>query len=520
MAGGKQTPRQKMINLMYLVFIAMLALNMSKEVLAAFGTLNKRFEDDNSKKIESNEAFLASLATKKEEDPTKYEALYNKAEQVKTLSKDFYDYLAKLKEDMQADVEDREDYQVMDKADYLDNAFFEGEGYKPEGQEFVDRINKYRDDVLKVIDGEKMTAAEEAIARRFNTDEVKDREDNMRDWLEYNFKGFPLIASLTKITQLQNDIQATEQDILQGMLQGNYQQALALNTYSTLLQPAKTAFYAGEKFSGKLAIGKTDASATPIRAELKLDGRALSEGRDYKLVSGGVELLFGAGNAGDHELSGKLFYSQDGEETEVEVTNSRFSTINKPNAANIAADKMNVVYRGVANPMTISIPGIPDNKVSASAAGLRKVSGSKYIMNPGTGREVTISASGVLPDGQRISTPATFRIKDIPRPVGTVRGEDGSVKMGKSSLAISTIGAILPDFDFNLKLSVTGFKIKIPGQPTVRVSGSKLNSQARSALKKAKRGESVQIFDINAKLATGGSYRVKKVSPVIVELTN
>ena len=520
MAGGKQTPRQKMINLMYLVFIAMLALNMSKEVLAAFGTLNKRFEDDNSKKIESNEAFLASLATKKEEDPTKYEALYNKAKQVKTLSKDFYDYLAKLKEDMQADVEDREDYQVMDKADYLDNAFFEGEGYKPEGQEFVDRINKYRDDVLKVIDGEKMTAAEEAIARRFNTDEVKDREDNMRDWLEYNFKGFPLIASLTKITQLQNDIQATEQDILQGMLQGNYQQALALNTYSTLLQPSKTAFYAGEKFSGKLAIGKTDASATPIRAELKLDGRALSEGRDYKLVSGGVELLFGAGNAGDHELSGKLFYSQDGEETEVEVTNSRFSTINKPNAANIAADKMNVVYRGVANPMTISIPGIAEDKVTASAPGLRRVRGSKYIMNPGSGREVTINASGVLPDGTTIRTPAKFRIKDIPRPSGTLRGEAGSVKMPKRNLEIATVGAMLEDFDFDLNIAVSEFKFKVPGQPTVVVKGNRMNAQAKSTIRRAKRGDNVQIFDIKAYITNNRNYKLKKVSPVVVELTN
>ena len=520
MAGGKQTPRQKMINLMYLVFIAMLALNMSKEVLAAFGTLNKRFEEDNSKKIESNEAFLASLATKKDEDPTKYEALYNKAEQVKTLSKDFYDYLAKLKEDMQADVEDREDYQVMDKADYLDNAFFEGEGYKPEGQEFVDRINKYRDDVLKVIDGEKMTAAEEAIARRFNTDEVKDREDNMRDWLEYNFKGFPLIASLTKITQLQNDIQATEQDILQGMLQGNYQQALALNTYSTLLQPSKTAFYAGEKFSGKLAIGKTDASATPIRAELKLDGRALSEGRDYKLVSGGVELLFGAGNAGDHELSGKLFYSQDGEETEVEVTNSRFSTINKPNAANIAADKMNVVYRGVANPMTISIPGIAEDKVTASAPGLRRVRGSKYIMNPGSGREVTINASGVLPDGTTIRTPAKFRIKDIPRPSGTIRGEAGSVKMPRRNLEIATIGAMLEDFDFDLNIAVSEFKFKVPGQPTVVVKGNRMNAQAKSTIRRAKRGDNVQIFDIKAYITNNRNYKLKKVSPVVVELTN
>src|SRR5690606_39822568 len=64
----------------------------------------------------------------------------------------------------------------------------------------------------------------------------------------------------------------------------------------------------------------------------------------------------------------------------------------------IAADKMNVVYRGVENPMTISIPGIPDNAVNASAPGLSKASGSKYIMRPGSGREVTITASGTLPD--------------------------------------------------------------------------------------------------------------------------
>ena len=181
---------------------------------------------------------------------------------------------------------------------------------------------------------------------------------------------------------------------------------------------------------------------------------------------------------------------------------------------------MNVVYRGVSNPMTISIPGVPN--ISASAPGLTKSGGTgKYTMNVTTlkQREVKINVSGTL-NGKKIASSKTFRIKDIPRPVGTVRGEDGSVKMGKSSLAISTIGAILPDFDFNLKLKVTGFKIKVPGQPTVRVSGSKLNSQAQTALKRAKRGESVQIFDINAKLATGGSYRVKKVSPVIVELTN
>jgi gliding motility-associated protein GldM len=181
---------------------------------------------------------------------------------------------------------------------------------------------------------------------------------------------------------------------------------------------------------------------------------------------------------------------------------------------------MNVVYRGVSNPITISIPGIPDNRVSASAPGLKKVSGSKYAMNPGTGRTVTISASGTLPDGQTVSSSSEFRIKDIPRPSGTVRGEYGEIKMPRTNLEIATVGAMLEDFDFDLNLAISGFKFKVPGQPTVQVRGNKLNDRAKSALRRAGRGESVQIFDIEAYITNNRSYKLKRVSPVVVELTN
>ena len=89
---------------------------------------------------------------------------------------------------------------------------------------------------------------------------------------------------------------------------------------------------------------------------------------------------------------------QDGKEVEV-LVDKKFTTINKPNNATIAADKMNVVYRGVSNPMTITFAGIQDNKIRANAPGLSKVKGSSYAMNPGGGREVTINVSGTLPDG-------------------------------------------------------------------------------------------------------------------------
>jgi gliding motility-associated protein GldM len=181
---------------------------------------------------------------------------------------------------------------------------------------------------------------------------------------------------------------------------------------------------------------------------------------------------------------------------------------------------MNVVYRGVSNPMTISIPGVPDNKVSASAPGLSKRSGSKYVMNPGKGRTVRIVANGTLPDGQKISTPMEFRIKDIPRPSGAVRGEAGSIKMPRRNLEVATISAMLEDFDFDLNLAISGFKFKVPGQPTTVVRGNKLNAAAKSALKRARRGDAVQIFDIQAYIANNKSYKLKKVSPVVVELTN
>lgn len=519
MASGKQSPRQKMVNLMYLVFICMLALNMSKEVLAAFGLMNEKMETSNVKTTASNNEFLASLETKAGEDDVKYGKVYKQANEIKQLSQSYYDYLEGLKKKMTEGIEDPTDYQVMDKADFLDQKFFAGETLAEGGQEFMKRINDYRTKVSGLVPA----AMKSTVVGRFAIGDENGKEDKRdgtkQDWLNYHYEGFPLIASLTKLTALQADIKATEEDALKSMLAGELTSQVSLKNFATSLNASKSAFYSGEKYDGKIIISKTDNSSTPIRAELKLDGRKLTEGKDYKLEAGGIKMLIGAGAPGDHEVTGQMFFKQDGEEIPVDINNS-FATISKPSAALIAADKMNVVYRGVANPMSISIPGIPNNKVKASATGLRAVSGSKYVMNPGKGRTVTITASGKLPDGQNVSSRSEFRIKDIPRPAGTIRGEFGSIKMPRKNLEISTVGAMLEDFVFDLNLKVSGFKFKVPGQPTVNVNGGKLDGRAKSALKRAKRGDAVQIFDIRAYITNNKSYKLKKVSPVVVEITN
>ncbi len=523
MAQGKLSARQKMINLMYLVFIAMLALNMSKEILTAFGLINERLTEANVASTERNTAFMTNLATKATEQPDQYQAVNEKASQINTLSEDFTSYLEEIKSGMMGTVpsDDTENYEVQDKPDHLDQLFFQGDRISPVGQEFIGKINAYRDGMLTVLNGDYPEISSD-VEKKFSTAEVTRKKDGKKwDWLKYHFEGFPMIASLTKMTQMQADVKTTQSEILSKMLAGQQDVALSFTQYNTLLEQTKSAWYAGEKFEGGIVLGRKDPNTKPNRVELTLDGRPLTEDQ-YTIQNGKVMLNITAGSPGDHKIEGKLIFLQNEEEVEIEVDQT-FATISKPNSAVISADKMNVVYRGVDNPMTISIPGIPDNKVSASATGLTKASGSKYMMRPGGGRTVSINARGTLPDGTGVNTTTEFRIKDIPRPVGTIRGETGNggcVRMQRQGLEISTVGAILEDFDFDLSLNVTGFSFKVSGQPTVKVSGGRLSTQAKQALRRAKRGETVQIFDINANIANNSGYKLKKISPVCIELTN
>jgi gliding motility-associated protein GldM len=503
----------------------MLALNMSKEVLSAFGLLNEKITDANVATSQRNTAFMEGLAVKANDEPAQYAAVKAKADEVSKISDELDAYITTLKSASIEKIEDPTDYEVMDKPDYFNNLFFTGDNYKPGGQEFLDKMNKYREDMMTVLSDTALAKVagiaeiKKSIEANFSTAEVANRDGKKVAWLNYNYEGFPLVASLTKMTQIQADIKTTKSELLQRMLAGQQAAALSFDNYSTLLETSKSAYYSGEKFDGAIVLGRTDESTKPKRAELTLDGRKLVEGTDYTFEGGKVKMNVNAGAPGDHKIEGILFYGEGGEETEVEV-NRQFATISLPNSAVIAADKMNVVYRGVDNPMTVSIPGIPDNKVNASAAGLSRVSGSKYVMRPGAGRTVMISATGTLPDGKPVGSKSEFRIKDIPPPVGAIRGETGIVRMERGGLEISTVSAILQDFDFELNINVTGFSFKVSGQPTVKVNGTRLDAAAKGALRRAQRGDAVQIFDINANLAGNSGYKLKKISPVIIELTN
>lgn len=527
MAGGKQSPRQKMINLMYLIFIAMLALNMSKEVLSAFGLLEVKITEANVATDIRNDAFMANLAVKASEEPQTYSDLNEKAKRVNTLSDDLDNYIEGLKTDMMKTVkaDQQDNYEVQDKPDFLDTKFFKGDVLSKDGKLFQSNMIAYKDGILGIL-GDEFPVITESVNKQFGLADESPRGKKVKvNAVKFHFEGFPLVASKTKLTQIQSNIKTIQNQILSTMMRGEQTASLSVNTdnYSTLLESPKSAYYAGEKFDGSIVLGRVDDQTKPTRVEITLDGRALVEDTDYTFNGGRIALNVSAGNAGEHKLEGNLIFIQDGVETEVPVSRS-FSTISPPNSATISADKMNVLYRGVKNPLTISMDGVPNNNVTANAQGLTRGSGSSYIMDVTTvkGREVTINVTGTI-DGKAFPSKGTFRIKDIPRPTGTIRGEDGNggpVRMQRQGLEISSVGAMLFDFDFDLKLDVSGFSFKVAGQPTVKVTGGKLNAQAKSALKRAKRGETVQIFDINAKIAGNSSYKLPRITPVFVELTN
>ncbi len=517
MAGGKLSPRQKMINLMYLVFIAMLALQMSKEVLTAFGYLNERLDTFNITQVDKNTARYQSLAVKAVEQPDKYDVINKKAIQIKSLSQKLYTRIDTIKEVVLRGVEeeDRTNYEALDKPDNLDVYLYQKGKVSENGQAFLDAIATYKNGLISIL-GSDYPKVSKSVEDHFNTDDIpaEDKVSQAKNWLDHSFVGFPAVASLTKLTVMQSDIRGAERDILNAML-GVQLQADAnvnANTYQTIFIPEKPSFFPGERVKGEIVLGRYDATLKP--KDVIVNGKSVT-GRS---PNGSAMLDIAAGNVGEQTLKGEFVFIQDGKEEKIPI-NTKYTVVGKPSDAVISADKMNVVYRGLSNPLTISVPGVADKDVRPSAPGLSKASGlGKYTMIPKAGKEVKINVSYTLPGGLTESSQKTYRIKDIPKPMATVRKESGLVKMPKASLEKTTVRVELPDFLFDLEFSVKSFKIKVPGQATITVTGNKLNAQAVTAVKKARVGDMIAIFDVKSTMIGNSSYNVKDAMPVNIEI--
>jgi gliding motility-associated protein GldM len=509
MAGGKLTPRQKMINLMYLVFIAMLALNMSKEVLTAFGLMNEQFESSNIEAGKTNQQMHQALAAKAAESPT-FSAAKQISDKVKGISTEFYNYIEGLKGTITKEVEKEENgklpYEAMDKGDKIDEDWFEGDGYSKKGKEIVAAIEKYKADMKAALGNDvKYKAVAAELDNKFSTADVTDGEGVKQKYLTYHYQGFPAIASLTKLSALQNSIRVIEANVYNLALGKAALEAVSMKNYTAIVVLDKNAYFQGEKVTGKVVLGRYDENTVPTSFQ-----------GPGKIENGQAIINMTAGNVGEQTINGKFTFLEDGKQVPLEFKGT-YVVVPRPNSATISADKMNVVYRGVPNPISVSFAGVSADKVKASAPGMR--AGSKqgqYILSPGAGNEVVINVTATLPDGKNVSDKKAFRIKGLPAPTGKIRGEI-SAKGSKSNLEVCTISADMEDFDFPVNVNVTEFTIKVPGQPTIKVSGNKMDSRAKSAIAKAGRGDLVVIDNIKATFV-GIDQLPKRISPCTFEV--
>ncbi len=513
-------PRQRMINLMYLIFIAMLALNISKKVLTAFGLTNDALKESNEISTTENRGLVENLAIKSRDQPTKFDSLYKKAQKVVALSNRLYDYVEGIRSDLYASYGfplDSKAFESMDQSDALDDMLFEGAGLSKEGKAFQREMETYKGGMLALLSLERDRRLIKRIGELFNTEPEIVNGIKM-PWLSARFEGFPMIASATTLSEIQSNIRSMEFQVVSNWLEGQLSRETSYLNYSTILQADKTAFFKGQNFQGSIVLGRADSSTQPKAVELTLDGKPLAAS-DYKLKGGRVVLDFPVSDVGEHSIKGKLIFVENGKRIGVPV-NSSFAVIASPHAAVISADKMNVLYRGVDNPVSISIPGLPDNKIRVSTPGFREVGAGKYTANVTAlkARTLRVNVSATLPRGKEINPSKVFRVKDIPAPEGTIRGQ-AEARMPISSFVRSTVGAALRDFPFDLRLDVTGFVVKIPGLPSIPVSGNRMNERVRRAVSRLGPGDQVTINRIKASVAGISNYKVKSVSPVVVTIS-
>jgi gliding motility-associated protein GldM len=552
MAAGKLDSRQKMINMMYLVFIAMLALNISKEVLATLGLINDDIAASTRDTILDSDEKYTLFSNNSTNEYYRLAAEFTP--QIQLIADDYYAYIEGLKMDLMATSENgykiaREDkqtgvvdsiidYQTMDKSQYLDEMFFVGDRYSEQGQEYVNRLSNYMPKLQIVLD--EFVEADLAkdpptdgsshglyidfdfslltdLKKRFAYEEmVLNREGKYLPYLNYHFEGFPLIASLSKLTKLQSDIRFVENKILENMLTtiNEHEGGISANTYQTLLESSKSSFYTGDLVDASVVMGKKDANFVPSRVELLLNGSAIVEGRDFDIAGGGIKLKKRFSRPGSYKLTGKLFFERNKIEQSVDVAQV-ISVIDKPNDAVISADQMKVVYRGLPNDLSISIPGIPNNKLKVRATnGKVRRKGLKFEAIPDgdkVGERMRIFVSGEI-NGATINAPGQdFRIKPLPPALGSVDlGSLGKFESGTSIngayIDAGIIAAKFPDdFDYDLNVEVTNFSMSVGNRSGVRVDSNRISNSNLlvSYIKSLNAGDMVFVFDIEAKVKTG-----------------
>jgi hypothetical protein len=535
----------------------MLALNIGKEVLATLGHLSSDLESS-TKQVETASQEVYSKIAANASSSLNYKIPAVMVLEMKKEADDFYNFIQVIKDSLIVgedgeknkyikqviDKETGEEsfvtaYQEMDKSQVLDDMFFDGDFLTKKGEEYVDRFKSFpssiktiveelifREEESKVaktqLDGSKESESVEVVynfdsvntvaSERFNYSEKVLKEDgSMQDFLNYNFYGFPVIASIAKLTKIQSDIRFIENSVLNEI--NNALGGGSLNSFQTLLVSEKPTFYTSEVVNASIVMGKKDAAYEPDRVELFINGTQLNKD-EYSIVKGAVVLNKRIQSAGTYDLTGFIFKNNvDTQEEEKIPVNLKLEITREPNSAVVSADNMKVFYRGLRNPTSISIPGVASNTIVPSSKNAKFSKSKKgWAAQPtnSKAKEMNISVSGILNGKRKNFNGGTFRILNAPPGKGSVKGMGKVVRTGQSgSKTLISNGIITGEkpknFFYDYSIDVTGYDIKIGNNTSITVKGNKVTTSKDAAriIKSSSKGTVVQILNIKASMRDG-----------------
>ena len=458
MAQPRLTPRQRMINMMYLVLTALLALNVSKETLDVIAKVDRGLKQTNENFTSKNELTYSAFEKAYTINPTKVEQWKIKADALKERSQGLVDLINKYKWDIvnEADGEDADldsiksmddlniPAQIMIVEDAPDSKLKRGEILK-------NSIQEYKDFLHTIIDPSN-TVLVDAIDRSLDVADIPATPNEpSRSWEQDNFEYLPLIGVITLMTKMQSDIRNAESDVLNYLYKGIDEESFTFNDLVAIVKPKSNRIIQGSPYEAEIFLSAIDTTQDP---QVMVNNRTLpiEDGKGIYTVSNPP--------LGRQKWGGILRYkAPDGSILPYEFE-SEFEVL--PATLIVSPTKMNVFFQGLPNPVQISAIGAtPENtQVTISNATISRESGFNYIVEPTQNYgEAVIKVSAMI-DGRRQTYPdQVFRLKRIPDPKAMVNNMPGG-RIDKN-LLIQQIGvqAVLEDFLFDYKFVVQSFSV-------------------------------------------------------------
>ncbi len=543
MAGGKLSPRQKMINMMYLVLTALLALNVSKEILDSFVTVNNGLETTKGTLKEKVEGTYKQFAQYAQENQTKYGAAYNNAQQVQKLASELITYIDMCKaksieatEHLPMDKIYANDtilnlkyVNAKDNQDGITHQMIGAEETNPKdgehtGLDLKRKLGAFRDLIKKFASDPKNPnpTLVANVEHMFSLE--KEREAGSSgvevEWEVKNFFHVPLAAGITILSKIQADVRNAENESVNWMLGNVESKTFKFNTLAAIVKPQSSYVTVGSTYRADIFLGAYDNQNAP---EVYICGPGATVdtlSKPPKIVGEAVKLPMegamakleqGASGAGVKTVKGIIKFKPVGGEEQIQPFETTYE-VAAPNLV-VSPTKMNVFYRDVDNPVNISVSGYSSKDIQPSVTnGSLSKSSDGYIMKPGKENEATIGATVTNPDGTKKSIPGMkFRVKNVPNPVPYFGGKSiADQTIPKSALTASAgVLAKMENFEFDLKFEVIQYDFTAILSGTAKtetVKGAAVNDVVRQMIEKVKTGQKVYIENVKAR-GPGGTVR-------------